>query len=123
MSSYGMTSCPDSASVADGVARRSIFLEYHTAGGRQRWLTLGQHGLLTPDAARRKALREKAAIGDGDDLTRSDIKAWHQGMSATPYEANRALAYCSRMLSLAATDWELREDNPCIGVKRFPEHA
>jgi integrase len=44
-------------------------------------------------------------------------------MSATPYEANRALAYCSRMLSLAATDWELREDNPCIGVKRFPEHA
>jgi integrase len=131
-------------------------------------------------AARAKALREKAAIGDGDDpsgarqkkrrentvaaiadryvrehvkahnkastaaevarivekrikpglgaikitdLTRSDIKAWHQGMSATPYEANRALAYCSRMLSLAATDWELREGNPCIGVKRFPEHA
>jgi integrase len=27
------------------------------------------------------------------------------------------------MLSLAATDWELRENNPCIGVKRFPEHA
>jgi integrase len=26
------------------------------------------------------------------------------------------------MLSLAATDWELREDNPCIGIKRFPEH-
>jgi hypothetical protein len=156
------------------------FLKYRTAGGRQRWLTLGQHGPLTPDAARTKALREKAAIGDGDDpsgarqkkrrentvaaiadryirehvkahnrastaaevarivekrikpglgaikitdLTRSDIKAWHQGMSATPYEADRALAYCSRMLSLAATDWELREDNPCIGVKRFPEHA
>jgi integrase len=156
------------------------FLKYRTAGGRQRWLTLGQHGPLTPEAARAKALREKAAIGDGDDpsgtrqkkrrentvaaiadryvrehvkthnrastaaevsrivekrikpglgpikiteLTRSDIKAWHQGMSATPYEANRALAYCSRMLSLAATDWELRSDNPCIGVKRFPEHA
>jgi integrase len=25
------------------------------------------------------------------------------------------------MLSLAAKDWELRGDNPCIGVKRFPE--
>jgi integrase len=156
------------------------FLKYRTAGGRQRWLTLGQQGPLTPDAARAKALREKAAVGDGadpsgarlkkrrentvaavadryisehvkahnrastaseatrivekrikpglgsikiTDLTRSDIKAWHQGMSATPYEANRALAYCSRMLSLAATDWELREGNPCIGVKRFPEHA
>jgi integrase len=156
------------------------FLKYRTESGRQRWLTLGRHGPLTPDAARARALHEKAAVGDGDDpsgarqkkrrentvaaiadryvaehvkahnkastaaevnrivekrikpelgaikitdLTRSDIKAWHQGMCATPYEANRALAYCSRMLSLAATDWELRADNPCIGVKRFPEHA
>jgi integrase len=159
---------------------KTYFLKYRTHGGRQRWLTLGRHGPLTPERAREKALHEKAAIGDGDDpsgarqkkrrentvaaiadryvrehvkahnrestaaevarivekrikpglgaikitdLTRSDIKAWHQGMSARPYEANRALAYCSRMLSLAATDWELREDNPCIGVKRFPEHA
>jgi integrase len=157
---------------------KSYFLKYRTRGGRQRWLTLGAHGPLTPDRARAKALREKAAIGDGDDpsgerqrkrrentvaevadrylaehvavhnkastagearrivetrikpelgktkigdLTRADIKAWHQSMSATPYEANRALAYCSRMLSLAAMDWELREDNPSIGIKRFPE--
>ena len=42
-------------------------------------------------------------------------------MSATPYEANRSLAYCSRMLNLAATDWGLREGNPCTGIKRFPE--
>jgi integrase len=157
---------------------KSYFLKYRTQGGRQRWLTLGAHGPLTPDQARGKALREKAAIGEGDDpsgerqrkrrentvaevadrylaehvsahnkpstgaearrivetrikpklgeikitdLTRADIKAWHQAMSATPYEANRALAYCSRMLSLAATDWELREDNPSMGIKRFPE--
>ena len=154
------------------------FLKYRTAGGRQRWLTLGRHGPVTPDAARAKALREKAAVADGNDpsgarqrkrrentvatvadrylaehvaahnkastagearrivatrikpvlgsikitdVTRADIKAWHQAMSATPYEANRALAYCSKMLSLAATDWELREDNPCLGIKRFPE--
>jgi integrase len=157
---------------------KSYFLKYRTQGGRQRWLTLGAHGPLTPDHARTKALREKAAIGDGDDpsgarqrkrrentvaevadrylvehvaahnkgstaaearrivetrikpelglikitdLTRADIKAWHQTMSATPYEANRALAYCSRMLNLAATEWQLRGDNPCAGVKRFPE--
>jgi integrase len=55
------------------------------------------------------------------DLTRADVKAWHQSMSATPYEANRALAYCSRMLNLAAADWGLREGNPCTGIKRFPE--
>jgi len=27
------------------------------------------------------------------------------------------------MLSLAATEWELREGNPCAGIKRFPERA
>jgi integrase len=158
--------------------RKVYFLKYRTAGERQRWLTLGRHGPVTPDAARAKAFREKIAVADGDDpsgarqqkrrentvavvadrylvehvaahnkpstaaearrivesrikpalgtikitdLTRADIKAWHQGMAATPYEANRALAYCSRMISLAATDWELREDNPCLGIKRFPE--
>ncbi|MFI5020867.1 MAG: tyrosine-type recombinase/integrase [Alphaproteobacteria bacterium] len=156
------------------------FLKYRTRAGRQRWLTLGQHGPLTPEKARTKALREKAAVGDGadpsgarqrkrleqtiaeladrylkehveahnkpstaaevkrivekrikpgvgrikiTDLSRADIKAWHQGMSAMPYEANRALAYCSKMLSLASHEWELRADNPCIGVKRFPERA
>jgi hypothetical protein len=159
--------------------RKVYFLKYRTAGGRQRWLTLGRHGPVAPDAARARAFREKAAVTDGNDpsgarqqkrrentvavvadrylaehvaahnkastaaearrivetrikpvlgrikitdLTRADIKAWHQAMAATPYEANRALAYCSRMLSLAAADWELRSDNPCIGVKRFPEH-
>jgi integrase len=55
------------------------------------------------------------------EITRADIKAWHQRMRATPYEANRSLAYLSKMLSLAAHDWELRPDNPCIGVKRFAE--
>lgn len=153
-------------------------LKYRTAGGRQRWLTLGQHGPLTPEQARAKALREKAAVDDGDDpaaerqrkrrentvaavadrylaehveahnkpsmakqvqrmvetrvkpalgpikigdLTRADVKAWHQAMSATPYEANRALACLSKIMTLAATDWELRETNPCTGIKRFGE--
>ena len=55
------------------------------------------------------------------DLTRADIKAWHQTTSRTPYEGNRALAYLSKMLSLACKEWELRDTNPCIGIKRFPE--
>ena len=156
------------------------FLKYRVQGSRQRWLTLGPHGVLTPTTARARALREKAAVGDGADpsgerqkrrreetiatvadryvrehvmahnkpstqtevrrivetrinpglgsvkitlLSRADVKAWHTSMSATPYKANRALAYLSKMLSLAATDWELRESNPCIGIKRFPERA
>jgi integrase len=59
-------------------------------------------------------------IGVGE-LSRSRLKQWHQSMAATPYEANRALAYCSKMLSLAATEWELRPDNPALGIKKFPE--
>ncbi len=55
------------------------------------------------------------------ELTRAHIKAWHYKMHATPYEANRALAYCSKMLNLAANDWELRTDNPCRGIKRYAE--
>lgn len=157
---------------------KAYFLKYRTSDARQRWSTLGQHGPMTPEMARKRALAEKAAVGGGADpsgekqsrrreltiaavadrylaehvaahnrlstaaevrrivekrikpglggvrigaLTRADIKAWHQAMSATPYEANRALAYLSKMLNLAAKDWELRPDNPCTGIKRFPE--
>jgi integrase len=154
-------------------------LKYRTRGGRTRWLTLGQHGPVTPDKARVKAMREKAAVVDGadpagdlakkrcentvaevadrylaehaakhnktttarevrrivetkikpkfgsvkiTDLTHADIQAWHQAMSATPYEANRALAYCSKMLTLATKVWALRTGlNPCSGIERFPE--
>lgn len=157
---------------------KDYFVKYRTASGRQRWLTLGQHGALTPDQARRLAQDARASVQAGrdpsgdraskrkevtigeladryyrehvlahnkastarevariierkikpqlgririTDLTRSDVKAWHQGLSAAPYEANRALAYCSKMLSLAVEDWELRADNPAKGMKRFPE--
>lgn len=55
------------------------------------------------------------------ELTRAQVKGWHHGMRKTPYEANRALAYLSKMLTLATEDWELRPDNPCRGVKRFQE--
>jgi integrase len=55
------------------------------------------------------------------ELSRARVKQWHQSMSSTPYEANRALAYCSKMLSLAAAEWELRPDSPCKGIKKFPE--
>jgi integrase len=56
-------------------------------------------------------------------LKRSDVARWHQGMSGTPYEANRALAYLSKALSLASTVWELRDGNPCKGIRRFPERV
>ncbi len=54
-------------------------------------------------------------------LTRAEVKEWHHALRKTPYEANRALACLSKMMSLACKDWELRPDNPCLGVKRFEE--
>src|SRR5262249_2180786 len=42
-------------------------LKYRTDGGRQRWLTIGQHGALTPEQARIRATQEKAAISRGAD--------------------------------------------------------
>lgn len=55
------------------------------------------------------------------DLTRARVKEWHSAMRDSPYEANRCLAYLSKMMTLAAREWELRTDNPCLGVKRYPE--
>jgi len=55
------------------------------------------------------------------DLTRADIKRWHSRMAASPYRANRCLAVLRKMLSLAHREWELRDDNPAIGIKPFPE--
>lgn len=159
---------------------RKIYLLKYRAGRRQRWLTLGAHGVITADQARARALRHKADIGDGVDpsgekqerrreptiadladrylaehvdvhnklstqaemrrlvnvrikpalgakriteLNRPDVAKWHHAMAATPYEGNRALACLSKMLNLAATMWELRPDNPCKGIRRFPERV
>ena len=65
----------------------------------------------------------KPKLGDVQTtkLTRAEIKAWHATMRKTPISANRALAALSKMMSLAARDWELRPDNPCQGVKKFGE--
>lgn len=54
-------------------------------------------------------------------LTRTRVNEWHRGMEETPYEANRALAYLSKMMSLAAGDWDLIPANPCQGLQRFTE--
>lgn len=52
---------------------------------------------------------------------RADIVRWHATYSDRPYYGNRALAYLRKALSLASKDWELRADNPALGVKMFPE--
>ncbi len=55
------------------------------------------------------------------ELTRAKVKAWHAAKFATPTTANRALAALSKLMSLAAHDWEVCPENVCLGIKRFPE--
>lgn len=54
-------------------------------------------------------------------ISRSEIVRWHAGYSDRPYYGNRALAYLRKALSLASKDWELRPDNPALGIRMFPE--
>jgi integrase len=55
------------------------------------------------------------------DLTRPMIHKWHSGFANRPYQGNRCLAVLRKMLSLAAHEWELRQDNPARGIKLFRE--
>lgn len=54
------------------------------------------------------------------EVRHSDVETLHNRLSATPYEANRTLALLSKMFALAVR-WELRPDNPALGVQKFPE--
>jgi integrase len=72
--------------------------------------------------------RIKPALGSTKvaAVTRSDITALHNRLSATPYEANRVLALASVIFNHALDDavrWGLapEDTNPCLRVKRFRE--
>lgn len=54
------------------------------------------------------------------EITREDIEALHQKLERTPYQANRVLSLLSKMFSFAVL-WLWREDNPAIGIERYPE--
>lgn len=63
----------------------------------------------------------KPKIGDMKtrDVRYSDIDALHARLSeSTPITANRVLALLSKMFALASGPWELREGNPCTGVRK-----
>jgi integrase len=45
----------------------TYFVKYRTAKGRQRWQTIGRHGVLTPDEARDKAVAILGKVVGGAD--------------------------------------------------------
>lgn len=54
------------------------------------------------------------------EITRENIEALHKKLEGTPYQANRVLSLLSKMFSFAVL-WLWREDNPVIGIARYPE--
>lgn len=59
-----------------------------------------------------------------DDLAPDDVRAWHLGLSETPYLANRALNSLAHALAEAISwGWLPEGKNPCRGIRRFPERA
>lgn len=55
-----------------------------------------------------------------DEITRQRVRAWHASMDQTPYQANRAIALLSKLISFAEIEGI---SNPCKGVTRYPEHT
>jgi integrase len=45
----------------------SFIVKYRTAQGRQRWHTIGRFGAMTPDQARREAVKLLGEVADGGD--------------------------------------------------------
>lgn len=55
------------------------------------------------------------------EISSSDIERWHHGMRTTPYQANRALAVLSKIMSWGGSRGHRQGDNPCRPVERFKE--
>ena len=57
-----------------------------------------------------------------DRITRSDVLDLHAQLAGTPYQANRAIAVLSSMMSFAeGVGHRAQYSNPCRGVERFKE--
>ena len=91
------------------------FMELHTKAKRRR-RTIDEYGklirnLILPAFGKRRI----------EDLTASEIERWHHAMRDTPYQANRALAVLSKLMSWARSRDLLQGNNPCSLVEKFKE--
>lgn len=57
--------------------RKTYVIQYRNSFGRSRRLTLGAHGVLTPDDARKQAVQNLAAVARGDDPAEERKKNRH----------------------------------------------
>lgn len=160
-------------------SRGSTYFVTPRVDGRQRWISLGRHGVLTPAEARAKARHLLAQADSGEDptrartarstiplygdfaaswlnthakkkrkssthaeyeriinryllprlgkvrvdrISRADALGLHSDLAESPYQANRALAVLSSMMTFAeGLGFRPTFSNPCRGVERFKE--
>jgi integrase len=160
---------------------RKVYVAQYRKDGRSRRISIGEHGRLTPDEARKQAkvILGAAEIGADPvaerraaravrtfgqvaadfltlhvaakrkgrtaeeyeallrahvlpalgtkrvlDVRRADVAKLHAQLSATPFQANRALALISAIWNWAARRDEVAlADNPARGIERYPERS
>ncbi len=72
----------------------------------------------------RRIIAPKLASCAVSDVTRTDMDKLHKSLRERPYRANRVLALCSRLMTLAeAWGWRSQGSNPCRYVQKFEERA
>jgi integrase len=74
-----------------------------------------------------RALLERLILGGlghlrVDQIGEADVARFHNSLRDTPFQANRALAVLSRMLSFAESrGFRPNHSNPCRGIKKYHE--
>ena len=73
--------------------------------------------------SRKREVRPRLGHIRVDRLTSADVVRFHNALREVPYEANRALALLSALMSFAEQQgWRPRGSNPVKGVAKFREH-
>lgn len=76
----------------------------------------------TVDQYERAAERLKEILAEfsPEQLRQRDVAAIRDHLRATPNMANRIITFL-RLVMNYAVDWQIIDNNPCIGIKRLPE--
>lgn len=95
----------------------SRFLKDHVEGKKRSETTAKEYKRLVT-----KVIIPELGSAQVAAVERADVERWFTKLSATPRQANQALAVLSKAMSLAE-NWRLRAPftNPCKGVERYPE--
>ena len=93
---------------------RKVYFVMHRVNGKLIRVTLGKHGVITTDEARKKAIKALAELGDGIDVNAEKAKARKRGktlqdvlddyFATKELKPNTVLDY-GKVLRLYANDW------------------